>query len=417
MKRGERFNCGEIIFFDESYGTISRNFSKLLDLCYDGIIIQLYCFYIGEYHMSAKNVPVPLPAYRIFISSTYVDMLPYREAMQAAITNCDAVAYGMERFVPAPIRPLDRCYEEIAGSQIYVLLLGHRYGEIDKDSGKSFTELEYDRAKEIGLPILAFLLDTDKVGALERFRESDAQYEALLRFKNELKNSKEITIGVFTSEKDLQDKATRAIKETMNRLQSVIQTAEDPSIGAKQYAKFIKRPERYKGNEAVLRVRMDGRFGDARLREELYEAFNMPIGDALYLNDLFVLGSAIDVDQAGWLIDAWANGEAADWLDDNEVTTGTTFEAKFRFAYEIVKNGGRIPGGVPHDVYHAKLIMIKGIRVVEKEPKKPTSRDNSLDNKINVFPEQVTNRQENGGLPAGMREALQTMLERFQNVE
>ena len=42
---------------------------------------------------------------------------------------------------------------------------------------------------------------------------------------------------------------------------------------------------------------------------------------------------------------------------------------------------------------------------------------NSLDNKINVFPEQVTNRQENGGLPAGMREALQTMLERFQNVE
>jgi len=352
----------------------------------------------------------PPPAYRIFISSTYVDMVPYRDALQSAITNCDAVAYGMERFVPAPIRPLDRCYEEIAGSQIYVLLLGHRYGEIDKESGKSYTELEYDKAKEMGLPILAFLLDTDKVGSLEKFRESDAQYEALLRFKNELKNSKEITIGAFTSEKDLQDKATRAIKETIDRLQSVVYTAEDPSVGAKLYAKFIKRPERYKGREAVLRVRMDGRYGDSRLREELYEAFNMPIGDALYLNDLFVLGSAIDVDQDGWLIDAWADGEAADWLDDNEVTTGTTFEAKFRFAHEVVIKGGRIPGGVPRDVYQAKLIMLKGIKVVEKEPKKPTSNKNSSDNKKPIFSKEGIDR-----MPAGMQEAMQTLLMHLQD--
>ncbi len=52
-----------------------------------------------------KTNQVPPPAYRVFISSTYVDMIPYRDASQTAITNCDAVAYGMERFVPAPIRP------------------------------------------------------------------------------------------------------------------------------------------------------------------------------------------------------------------------------------------------------------------------------------------------------------------------
>lgn len=351
----------------------------------------------------------PPPAYRVFISSTYIDMIPYRDALQTAITNCDSVAYGMERFVPAPIRPLDRCYEEIAGSQIYILLLGHRYGEIDNDSGKSYTELEYDKAKEMGLPILAFLLDTDKVGTPAKFRESDAQYNALIRFKNDLKNSKEITIGEFTSEKDLQEKATRAIKETIDRLQAVVQTAEDPSIGAKLYAKFIKRPERYKGREAILRVRMDGRYGDSRLREELYEAFNMPIGDALYMNDLFVLGSAIDVDQDGWLIDAWAEGDAADWLDDNEVTTGTTFEAKFRFAHEIVKNGGRVPGGVPRDVYQAKLIMLNGVRIVEKEPKKPISSKNGQENKALISSELDTN-----DMPAGLREALQQLFENLQ---
>lgn len=351
----------------------------------------------------------PQPAYRIFISSTYVDMIPYREALQVAINNCDAIAYGMERFVPSPIRPLDRCYEEIADSQIFILLLGHRYGEIDEESGKSYTELEYDKAKEMGLPVLAFLLDTDKVGLPAKFRESDVRYEALCKFKNELKNSKEITTGDFVSEKDLQEKATRAIKETIRRLQAVVQTAEAPSVGAKLFAKFIKRPERYKGKEAVLRVRMDGRYGDARLREELYEAFDMPIGDALYMNDLFVLGSSVDVDQAGWLIDAWAAGEAADWLDENEITTGTTFEARFRFAHEIVKNGGRLPGGLLCDVYQAKLIMLKGIRVVEKEPKKPISSRNPLENKTIVSTEEVPS-----AITPGMLAALQEYIASLQ---
>lgn len=313
----------------------------------------------------------PPPAYRVFISSTYTDMIAYREAVQTVITNCDCVAYGMERFVAAPIRPLDRCYEEIAGSQIFILLLGHRYGEKEEESGKSFTELEYEKAKELGLPILAFFLDVDKVGTVAKFRESDDKYQALQSFKLGLKNSKEITVGEFVSAEDLQEKATRAILETINRLREIEKTVEEPGKGAKRYAKFIKRPKRYKGQEAVLRVRMDGRFGDSRLCEEVYEAFGMPIGDALYINDLYVLGTMVDVEQAGWYIDAWAEGAAADWIDNNEITTGTTFEAKFLFDYEIVKNGGRIPGGSPKDVYQAKLIMLKGIKIIEKEPQGP----------------------------------------------
>ncbi len=325
---------------------------------------------------AAIKTTTPRTAYRIFISSTYIDMVSYREAIQNAIVNCDAVAYGMERFVAAPIRPLDRCYEEIAGSQIFVLLLGHRYGEIDKETGKSYTELEYDKAKELGLPILAFLLDTDKVGVTENFRESDEQYQALRRFRDELKNSKEITVGSFVSESDLQEKATRSIKETIERIQSIARTATGHISGAKLFSKFIKRPERYKGEEAVLRVRMDGRYGDSRLREELYEAFNMPIGDALYMNDLFVLGAVIDVEVDGWLIDGWAAGEAADWLDENEVTPGTTFEAKFRFAHEIVRDCLRT-GGTRRDAYQAKLIMLKGIRIIEKETKRHKSSSKS----------------------------------------
>ena len=319
---------------------------------------------------TAKNASAttPKPAYRIFISSTFVDMIPYRNAIAEAIRNCDAIAYGMERFVPAPIRPLDRCYEEIESSQIFILLLGHRYGDIDTESGKSYTELEYLHAKELGLPILVFLLDTDKVGTPEKFRETDDKFQALRRFKEELKNSKEITVGAFESEKSLQEKATRSIADAKQRMEKAHQTSADPSTGPRLYKSFVKRPKRYKGQEAILRVRMEGRFGDTRLRDEVYTAFGMPIGDAIYMNGLFVQGTSVDVDYEGWLIDAFATGDAADWLDENKITTGTVFEGKFRFAYEIVKNGGSARGELPHDVYQAKLILLEGIRIIENGP-------------------------------------------------
>lgn len=355
------------------------------------------------------SVTTPKPAYRIFISSTFVDMIPYRDAIAEAIRNCDAVAYGMERFVPAPIRPLDRCYEEIDESQIFILLLGHRYGEIDSDSGKSYTELEYIHAKERGLPILAFMLDTDKIGTPEKFRESDAQFQALRRFKMTLKLSKEITVATFDSEKSLQEMATRAINDTKGRMEKAHKTVNDYSAGANLYKKFVKRPVHYKGQDAVLRVRMDGKFGDARLREALYEAFGMPIGDAIYLNDLFVLGTSIDVSYDGWLIDAFAEGNAADWLDENNVTTGTVFEAKFRFAYEIVKKGGAARGELPHDAYQAKLIMLKGIRVIETESLDVTANSRK---KVSASPVE-TDLDENSETIEMFRQTLAQMIQGF----
>ena len=131
----------------------------------------------------------------------------------------------------------------------------------------------------------------------------------------------------------------------------------------------------------------------------------MPIGDALYLNDLFVLGSAVEVEKEGWLIDAWAEGQAADWLDDNGVTTGTTFEAKFRVAHEIVKDGGHVFGGAPRDVYQAKLIMVEGISVLEKEPQKPMASTNLHENKS-----YINSDIDMSELPADVVELIQKLL-------
>lgn len=37
-------------------------------------------------------------AYRVLVSSTYLDMICYRNAMREAANNADCLSYGMERF-------------------------------------------------------------------------------------------------------------------------------------------------------------------------------------------------------------------------------------------------------------------------------------------------------------------------------
>lgn len=76
----------------------------------------------------------------------------------------DAIA--MEDYVAQDTRPLEKCLEDVASSDIYVGIFGWRYGYIPTDNNKdnnpnnlSITELEYSEAKEKGIPCLVFLLD------------------------------------------------------------------------------------------------------------------------------------------------------------------------------------------------------------------------------------------------------------------
>lgn len=101
----------------------------------------------------------PLPTYRVFVSSTYSDMIPYRNAVKEAIERCDCQAIGMERFGAASIPPLEKCFNQLAGCQIYLCAIGMRYGSVEDETGKSYTQLELEKAQELGIPILAFIID------------------------------------------------------------------------------------------------------------------------------------------------------------------------------------------------------------------------------------------------------------------
>ena len=101
--------------------------------------------------------------YQVFISSTYTDLVEERRKVQDTILSMYHFPIGMELFSAANEEQWGIIKETIDSSDYYVLIVAHRYGSVIKDgpdAGISYTEKEYRYAKEQGIPILAFIIDS-----------------------------------------------------------------------------------------------------------------------------------------------------------------------------------------------------------------------------------------------------------------
>jgi tetratricopeptide (TPR) repeat protein len=105
--------------------------------------------------------------WRIFVSHTselrdYPPGNSYVAAVERAISAAGHVIVDMADFPAANQPPTQLCMDRVRGCQVYVGVLGTRYGSPVRDKPEvSYTELEFDTATEAGLPRLVFVLDTD----------------------------------------------------------------------------------------------------------------------------------------------------------------------------------------------------------------------------------------------------------------
>ena len=94
--------------------------------------------------------------YQVFISSTYEDLKEERKNVIETLLMMDCIPAGMEAFCAADEEQFEYIKKVIDLCDYYVLIIGKRYGSISPITGKSYTEMEYDYAKEKGIPILVF---------------------------------------------------------------------------------------------------------------------------------------------------------------------------------------------------------------------------------------------------------------------
>jgi len=92
----------------------------------------------------------------IFISSTYEDL---KEERKEAIRYIDRIghAVAMEKFFASNHQSKDVCLGKLQECDAVILILGFKYGSVDKVEGISFTEIEYNTVKTLGLPVFMFL--------------------------------------------------------------------------------------------------------------------------------------------------------------------------------------------------------------------------------------------------------------------
>jgi tetratricopeptide (TPR) repeat protein len=123
--------------------------------------------------------------WRVFVSHTselreFPAAGSYVAAVERAIMACGHVVVDMADFPAADQVPADLCRERVRGCEVYVGVLGIRYGSSVRDEPEvSYTELEFNTATEAGLDRLVFLLDTNAADVgIPLSRLMDAEFGA-----------------------------------------------------------------------------------------------------------------------------------------------------------------------------------------------------------------------------------------------
>jgi hypothetical protein len=154
--------------------------------------------------------------YQIFISSTYVDLIEVRKKVQETILYMYQFPIGMEMFSAGDDEQWEVIKETIDSSDYYVLIVGHRYGS-ETSEGISYTEKEYDYAKEKGIPILAFIRERN-VPLMANEREDEPEKVMKLNnFINKATNNK--MCEFWNTKEDLALKVSVALNKQFNRKQ------------------------------------------------------------------------------------------------------------------------------------------------------------------------------------------------------
>lgn len=121
---------------------------------------------------------------KVFLSSVVKGLEPFRQAVYEAIHRLDDHhCIRMEDFGARARDSAVTCRDKVEECDVFVGIVGHRYGSCPPDSDLSYSEREYDIAKELGLRILMYVAPPDLEMAVS-LREDDDLYKRQQAFRN-----------------------------------------------------------------------------------------------------------------------------------------------------------------------------------------------------------------------------------------
>jgi tetratricopeptide (TPR) repeat protein len=156
---------------------------------------------------------------RVFVSySTELGRVPQDESFIAAVADAVSLAghvpVYMAQFTARSKPPAEVCREAVETCQVYIALLGFRYGTPVREAPESsYVELEFELAGAFGLPRLVFLLDP---GAVTVQHGIDLDHAELLPrqlgFRRRVQDEAGVTTATFHTPDRLRDLVRRALE-------------------------------------------------------------------------------------------------------------------------------------------------------------------------------------------------------------
>jgi uncharacterized protein DUF4062/iSTAND domain-containing protein len=151
---------------------------------------------------------------RVYISSTYIDLIDYRQEAARTLRRMQQEVATMEDYAASDERPLVKCLADVEKCDFYIGIFARRYGFIppnrngDNPERKSITELEYRHAVKTGKKCFIFLVDGKSRWSLEHIEDGEGAVK-LKALCEELKLNH--SVAFFESEEELANEINMAI--------------------------------------------------------------------------------------------------------------------------------------------------------------------------------------------------------------
>lgn len=158
-------------------------------------------------------VTFPSRKFQVFVSSTYEDLKEERQAAVQAILSAGHIPAGMELFTAGDEAQMEAIKQWIDECDIYLLILGGRYGSIHAESRKSYIHLEYEYAQEKKKPLFSCVLKNPD----DRVRQRGVEYTERINFK-EYQEFRNLVTSKLVKFWDNNDQLQLIITQTLQEL-------------------------------------------------------------------------------------------------------------------------------------------------------------------------------------------------------
>jgi tetratricopeptide (TPR) repeat protein len=149
---------------------------------------------------------------KVFLSSTYLDLIEHRKAVVNALRTMGEEVDHMEIFGAHDEEPTQASLDELEKCDVLVGVYAYRYGTVPNDSKVSVTEQEYLHATS-KIPILVFVVDENHPWPP---KSMDKNLKKIRTFKS--KATKEHTPEYFTSPDNLASKVVASVGRLAKKL-------------------------------------------------------------------------------------------------------------------------------------------------------------------------------------------------------